>query len=182
MKENTVGSGENYSEPLKEIPYHGSHSSEFNNPIQNNICFWSDIAKISKTGKSLYSDNFSKDTAFIVQRVDGPEAYAAHVKQSGFNSEQLKEMDKLPPGEYVGRFIRGSMSCDLQKTVAEENFLKHFTEDKEFKILPPIILPTERYPWDVIYKPKPDEDGLHILMVESRQSCHTIQVFDFFKI
>lgn len=126
-------------------------------------------SKISLLGKKLHSGGFYLCSAFILQKIDGLEAYGAHITgfrgfktgPAGFNKQQEEVAYNLPPGSYVGRLIKGTYSRDINESIVENHkFLEKFCQEKEISFLPDIRFNSGDRHWVLEYKP-----DTHILRV-----------------
>ncbi len=157
---------------------------EFKDFSENTVWFHQGASKISSSGKSLHSDGFSECTAFIIQRTDGLEAYGAHIDELSLNRQQEEMAYSLPPGKYVGRFIRGTISRDIKENISKNwEFMENFCKQREISFLPDIKIDSENYHWALIYKPESHLLRLHVsqsLQFKSDLS-QTVKEVDFFK-
>jgi hypothetical protein len=156
-----------YSNFIRQEPFTGDYPNniEFIKPLENTVMFSQYRSMVSFNGTPLHSESFGFCTGFIIQKVDGLETYGAHMDEYILNKEQRENVEKLPEGDYVGRFIRGTLSRDVRREMigmTNSSFLKIFLKNRNISILSDIIVNTKTYHWALVYRPES-----HLLQVKS---------------
>jgi hypothetical protein len=165
---------------LREVPYVGQWPNipEFKYPLEYAVQIGQGHAEISLQGKPLHSAGFGFCEGFIIQKEEGLEAYGAHIDEMRLSDNQLETIDSLPSGDYIGRFVRGSVSRDLRDIILNPRislFMSTFSRGRNLTVLRDITVDTGEVCWEFVYKPTS-----RLLMVQVKLT-NTVKEFDFTK-
>ncbi len=116
------------------------------------------FAERSTKGEELQSDGFSQCSALIIQGLDKPQAYLAHIDKWNLSDKQYKELDKLAEGKYSVTFVTGSLSrvgSDSLTDTKVSDFMQRLkSKGREAEVRDDINVQSGDSHWWVSYNPK----------------------------
>jgi hypothetical protein len=156
-----------YSLPLEEYSYIGRYPPDlrFEKPWEVCIQVGQGSGKRSNDGKPLQSEGFSKCTALIIQNADTQEAELFHIDDIDLSHTQSELLYKLSDGNYIGRFVRGSLSREVSERIGQSNYFKKpFSDSRRINMAEDFVVNTGNKHWAIVYDPKS-----HSVSVQSKE-------------
>lgn len=156
----SFGKKETVSIPRKEYSFNGDFDGAYQmrDGNEEGIYVNQGYARSSTSGISLESEGFSFCSALLVQKREGDDAYLGHVSDWNLSDQQYQELDALPPGRYLARFVVGTLSrvdAGLMTNTRVSEFMGRITANgKDVEVGDDIVVDSGDYHWSLCYGPK----------------------------